>query len=245
MLRREALTRYSHTRIGYLWAVLEPIAHLLTLGVLFRIFTQGPPPVGDSLFLFYLTGLIPFLVFWQVSQDMIASLPSATFLLQLPTVHPLDIALTRSILYFGTQLASAVVVFGIVGIMGLDVLPSNFLESAAALLTLWGMATGIGLINVVISVFVRSWETFFAAFNRLLYFASGIYYSPIRMPPEIRDILTLNPILQGIEWFRIGFYDRYDPPWVDRVYLVVCALSTLLLGLALFRYFRARLAVQT
>ena len=68
LLRREALTRYSHTRIGYLWAVLEPIAHLLTLGVLFRIFTQGPPPVGDSLFLFYLTGLIPFLVFWQVSQ---------------------------------------------------------------------------------------------------------------------------------------------------------------------------------
>ena len=241
LLQRETHTRFSHTKIGYLWAVIEPISHLLTLGAVFRLFNNAPPPVGDDLFVFYVTGLVPFLVFWHISQDLTSSLAAGTFLLQLPVVRPLDVALTRSILYFITQIGSTVVVFSIGALLGFEVLPYNFLDVMAAMFALWGVATGVGLINIVIATFLRSWETFFAALNRLLYFASGIYYSPIRLPVEVREILIFNPVLQGVEWFRAGFFNRYDPPWVDRTYLVLWALTSLFLGLAAFRVFRKRL----
>lgn len=241
---RETRTRFGHTRLGYLWAVIEPISHLLTLGLIFRLFNHAPPPVGDDLFLFYITGLIPFLVYWHISQDLISSLAGNASLLQMPVVRPLDVALARSLLYFATQLASGIVIFGIAELLGYQGLPEDLLNVAAALLTLWVLATGIGLINIVISTFIRSWETFFAAVNRLLYFASGIYYSPIFLPTRIRNMVTLNPVLQAVEWFRAGFYAHYDPPWVDRTYLMAWALSALLLGMALFRVFRKRLAMH-
>ena len=96
----------------------------------------------------------------------------------------------------------------------------------------------------MIASFIHSWETLIAAVNRLLYFASGIYYSPILLPESIRSALAWNPILQGVEWFRTGFYGHYDPPWVDQRYMLIWCLASLLIGMSLFRVFRNRLAVH-
>lgn len=67
LMRREMRSRYGKTRLGYVWAVMEPIAHLATLGSAFAVLNHSPPPIGDSLFLFYLTGVLPFLMFSHVS----------------------------------------------------------------------------------------------------------------------------------------------------------------------------------
>jgi capsular polysaccharide transport system permease protein len=233
VMLREARTRFGRARLGYFWAIVEPIGHLATLGVVFSALNQAPPPVGSNLFLYYVTGLLPYLMFAHVSSELMASVRSSTSLLQLPAVRIIDAVTARSLLHLVTEVIVGIIIFGIAAFLGEQGLPADLLTTAAAVLVLWALATGIGICNMVIGEFWASWETIFAAIVRLLYFASGLYYSPIAMPASVRDVLIWNPVLQGVEWFRAGFYAGYDPHWLDVPYLLGWAAGALLLGLTL------------
>jgi capsular polysaccharide transport system permease protein len=62
------------------------------------------------------------------------------------------------------------------------------------------------------------------------------------MPEWTRDLLAWNPLLHSIDWFRAGFFDNYQPHWLDRSYLVVAAILSLLAGLLVHRLLRRRLS---
>ena len=115
----------------------------------------------------------------------------------------------------------------------------------AAILLLWLLAVGVGAFNLVVVEMFPSYETVYAAFLRLLYVASGIYYSPIARPDWIREALAWNPILQGIEFFRSGFFPQYQPHWLDPAYLLVWVVAAIGLGFGLERALRARMVVYT
>ena len=61
------------------------------------------------------------------------------------------------------------------------------------------------------------------------------------MPEWIRDILAWNPVLHAVDWFRSGFFREYEPHWLDRSYLAIIAVVTLLAGLSLERGLQRRL----
>ena len=59
-----------------------------------------------------------------------------------------------------------------------------------------------------------------------------------------RDTLAWNPLLHAIDWFRAGFFVDYQPHWLDRRYLLMAAVLSVLIGLALERGLRRRLSPQ-
>ena len=106
-----------------------------------------------------------------------------------------------------------------------------------------GFGCGCGYINAVLTVFFRSWDKTYSQLTRILYFISGIFYVPAMMPDWARDTLAWNPLLHAIDWFRAGFFQSYQPHWLDRSYLVGLAILALLGGLALERALRRKLSV--
>jgi capsular polysaccharide transport system permease protein len=72
---------------------------------------------------------------------------------------------------------------------------------------------------------------------RALYMLSGIFHLAQIMPSYLRDIMVWNPFLIGIEWFRNGFYDRYDPPWLDRSYMATVIFLLFMAGLVAMQTF--------
>jgi capsular polysaccharide transport system permease protein len=245
IILRDIRTKFGHTRLGYLWAILEPISHLLTLGLVFFSLNSSPPPVGDNLFLFYITGLLPFLMFSHVSHDVMNSAEANNVLLMLPIVKRTDVMLAQAVRQFATELCVGIVIFSIAGLMGEHAVPADPLTAGGGILLLWLLAVGVGAINLVISGLFPSYETFYAALVRMLYFSSGIYYSPIAMPDWVRSWLVWNPVLQGVEFFRSGFYHQYEPHWLDVPYLLTWVLATTGIGFALERAMRPRMVVHT
>ncbi len=64
---REIRTRFGKFRLGYLWAILEPSAHLLILlGIFGYIMHRTMPDISFPVFL--LNGLIPFFIFSSISK---------------------------------------------------------------------------------------------------------------------------------------------------------------------------------
>ncbi len=204
-------TRYSQSHLGYLWAVFEPISHLLTLGVIFALINQAPPPIGSSLFEYYCTGLLPYLMFSHIATDVMGARASSSALLLLPKIRTTDIVLGKTFLNLMTEAVVGAIVFTAFGAAGYRTFPAHLFPCAGGIFLLALLAMGIGTINMVIQNFFHSWETVFASIVRLLYFASGIYYSPIEMPDYARNFLQWNPILQGVEIFRSGFFPTITP----------------------------------
>lgn len=232
LILREMRTRFGRSRLGYVWAILEPISHLLTLGSVFSLLNHSPPPVGDNLFLFYLTGLLPFLMFGHVSQEVMTALVANKSVLQLSIIKRADVIWARALLNLATEIVVGLIVFSAFAVNGIQGMPADLLTVTQSILCLWLIATGIGVLNIVLSELAATWEGIFGAINRLLYFGSGIYYSPISMPETVRNILIWNPVLQSIEWFRSGFYHQYSPHWLDRTYVLEWVVGAMLVGFA-------------
>ncbi|MBV8935098.1 MAG: tetratricopeptide repeat protein [Alphaproteobacteria bacterium] len=241
LIIRETRTRFGDSKLGYGWALLEPVAHILMLSLVFAVMMRGRPPIGEEFFIFYYTGIIPYHMFVHTSSSMTYGITSNGSLLQLPLVGTFDVLTARGLLELLTDtLVAAILLVGF-GALGLDALPQDFAGVSVSLLVVWLLGCGCGFLNAVINAFVKSWDKIWAQLTRLLYFCSGIFYVPGMMPEWIRDILAWNPLLHAIDWFRSSFFREYDPHWLDRSYLVMAAAFTLLAGLGLERGLQRRL----
>jgi len=58
LIIREMRTRFGDSRLGYGWALIEPILHILLLSAVFSLLMRGRPPLGTHFFVFYYTGLV-------------------------------------------------------------------------------------------------------------------------------------------------------------------------------------------
>ena len=245
IILRDIRSRFGHSRMGYIWALIEPISHLCTLGVVFFWLNHSPPPVGDSLFLFYITGLIPFLMFSHISHDVMGASDANNVMLQLPIVKRTDVMLAQALRQTATEVCVMIIIFSIAALLGFQGMPADPLIVMTAIGLIGLLALGIGAFNMVIIEMYPAYETFYNSLIRLLYFSSGIYYTPISMPEWVRDYLVWNPILQGIEFFRAGFYYKYNPHWLDLSYLLSWMLVSLCIGFALERGLRGKMVVHT
>lgn len=229
----EAQTRFAGSKLGYFWALFEPLAHVGTIGVIFAFHSGGTPPIGDNLFTYYITGVCVYLTFARTADEVGNAVSAGRPMLRLPSIRPLDIIMARTSLSSATELTALAILLAVVGLVGFQAWPADFGTCLLAVLLAAGFGLGCGMINMVIMLYFHSWHQIWSIAVRFMYFISGIYYSPLSMPNYIRDILVLNPVLQFIEIFRHGFYNEYDPPWLDPYYAIQCVLFVVLLGIAL------------
>lgn len=241
LLIRETRTRFGDSKLGYGWALLEPILHILMLSLVFAVMMRGRPPIGEQFFIFYYTGIIPYHLFVHTSTSMTYAITSNGSLLQLPLVGTFDVLIARGLLELITDTLVAVILLAGFGAMGLGALPQDITGVSAALVVVWLLGCGFGFLNAVVNAFTKSWDKIWAQLTRLLYFCSGIFYVPGMMPDWIRDVLAWNPVLHGVDWFRSSFFQGYEPHWLDRCYLSAVAVAALLAGLGLERGLRRRL----
>lgn len=241
LIIRETRTRFGEARLGYGWALIEPVLHITVLWAMFALLMHGQPPLGRSFFVFYFTGLLPYHIFVHVSSGMTHAIPGNGSLLQLPLVTKFDVVLARGILEFITDLLVALILLVGFCALGFAGAPDDIWNACLALAAVAGLGCGAGFINAVIGMRFRSWDKIWVQATRILYFASGIFYVPDMMPTWVRHILAWNPVLQAIDWFRSACFSSYEPHWLDRTYLASVAILCVLTGIGLERALRRRL----
>lgn len=193
LIIRETRTRFGDSHLGYGWALIEPILHIMLLSAVFSLLMRGKPPIGSHFFIFYFTGLIPYHVFTHTSTSMTHAVTSNGSLLQLPLVTPFDAILSRGLLEFATDIVVAVILLAGFATFGLPAIPDNVWGAASALIAVAGLGCGIGFGNAVLQTLFRSWDKLWNNATRLLYFFSGIfrYYQANGTRPILRPACPL------------------------------------------------------
>lgn len=244
LVLRDFRHRTVHSRLGFISVFIPQAIQIVSLGIVLSLFNNGRPPIGNQLFFFYATGVMPFYLFIHVidhSQNLFLDNISV---LQVPVISRLDLVLAMALTELLIGVITIVVTFGTFALFSYGPSSDNQIEAVLATLAIWLFALGLGLISAVMNNLYRGWLNGWFVIQRFLYVVSGIFFIPQMMPDWVRDALVWNPLLVGIEWFRTGFFQQYDPPWIDKTYVVVTAFATTLVGLVLERALRRRMRVQ-
>lgn len=240
LMLREARTRYGRKQLGYLWALLEPALHITMMMLLYAAMGRAAP-LGNSLPMFLATGFCVFLGFRNVMKRTQGGYGSNEALLSFPIVKVVDVFVGRALLELATWFVVTFVLMSILIVWGHGGLPRAPLVMLEAMIGLFFLGLGAGIILGIAGEFYPSLGSLLSPMNRILYFTSGVFLLPDPMPPAIRDILAWNPVLHGVTLFREGYYPSYESHILDVGYLWKSALIAVFLALILEKLTRRRI----
>lgn len=241
---REAISRLSTSRTAWLWLLLEPIAHMSYLLVIFtvvRVSVVGGVNTG----MWLLMGLIGFFMFRRTAVQSQHAINANKALFTYRQVKPVDTVMVRAALEGLLLLVAASLLLLFYALLGKTDLPSDPLRVVLSLFGLWLIGLGFGLIASVATALIHSLEKVFELIMMPLYFLSGVLVHTASVPQPFRGWLLLNPITHGVESARLGYAPAYNASSGNSMaYLYGCAIVLIFIGLALHRQFARRLMMQ-
>jgi capsular polysaccharide transport system permease protein len=234
LILREMATSYGRSPGGYIWAILEPVAGIALLSLVFSVALRHPA-IGNNFALFYATGIIPFSIFNNLANKLAQSINFSRPLLTYPSVTFLDAILARFILNFLTEIMVSYIIF--TGILMLfDTHAILNIPAIAMAIGLAGcLALGIGTLNCYLFTQFPLWQQAWSIVMRPMFIISCVFIVFDSIPPMIRDWLWYNPVVHLVGLMRRGFYSSYDAPYVSVLYLLGISAITLMIGLMLLR----------
>ena len=232
LVMRDIRTRYGRNRLSFLWALLEPLAHIAVLAVIFVIMQRSNPPLGDNYLLFYFTGVQAYLLFSSVAQRAGGGVLAGRGLMGLPQITPLDILISRTIVEILIATVTVVVLGLVLTVLTGRGLPVNLPIFVVAFSLSVLLGVGFGALLAVLRMSGRAVDLVVRALLRLLYLASGVFFIPGGLPSWIRDILLWNPMMHVVDLWRVAYFKGYTGPFTSASYPAMVALALLVVGLA-------------
>lgn len=236
------LPRNHRESMKLVWVFVEPAAQLALLITLFSLIGRTPA-YGNSFAIFLLTGIAIITFFSRTSSAVAMSMNAVKGGNRLPSIgifsEPIAITLFNA---FVSSIYISILMWGISVYQHQAAAPRNwdyvFLLCGQIML----LAFGFGLIKGYCQRFVPFMNRIFTIFLRVLLFISGVFYVPSFMPPQFRELLAYNPVLQSVELFRLGIYG-FDYPTIvfSPLYLASCTFGFVAVGLTLCWKERRRL----
>ncbi len=239
LILRETHTLYGHTKLGYLWAVIQTA---FSIGIFWfiREVMGAHAPHGMSMAVFLLCGFLPWYMVSKIVSGCMGAVRGNQALLTFPQVTELDLMLARVVVVWGTQLVSGTLILALAAALGQAVDLRHPASLAATLFFTPLLGLGVGLVFASLARLLPTLERLVPIFMLFLFFTSGLFFQVSELPARFSETLLLNPIAQVIEWQRYGFSASSSAPLYSVVYVAVWCLGALCLGLLLERYVRGR-----
>lgn len=238
LILREMSTTYGRSPGGYLWAMLEPIAGIALLSLVFSAAFRTPP-LGTEFPLFYASGYLPFMLYVTVAQKVSTCIRFSKQLLSYPCVTYFDAIMARFLLSSLTHIMVFIIVMTGIILIG-DSQPTI---DPLLILNALGMAAvlglGVGTLNCFLFGVLPVWEQVWGILNKPLFIISGVLFLFDSVPSPYDNYLVFNPLVHVVGEMRRGIFTNYQGAYVEPFYIYLFSLSVFAIGLLLLnRYNR-------
>jgi capsular polysaccharide transport system permease protein len=241
LILRESRTRFSKNRLGYFWAIVEPVMHMAIWVFAITLVSTIQQTSRSALLPFILTGFIAFLATRNIADFVERAIPSNRPLLYYPIVRPVDLIIARWLLEVATQSIVAVLVVTGAILAGIIKPPENVPGMAQALATAFFFGLGWGWCNAVFSELSLTFRRIESILTRILYYVSGVMYSVQAVPPPFKYWLALNPLAHIVELFRSAYFTDHESTFASTAYALSFGLVLLVTGIVSMQLAGARL----
>ncbi len=244
LILRETKTRYGNYKIGFLWALIEP---LVGVSVFVAIFAnlRNDSPSGMPLVPFMLVGFVCYALFRDPWGAMQGAISNSRNLLTFPQVTTFDVIMARGLL-------EILVTFFVLGFLlymahltGFEVRVERPLGVLMACGLLCVLGLGLGFLFASLEPLVPSVKQLATqVMSRPLYFASGLFFTVDTLPAAIREYLLYNPVLHMIELVRGEFFYEFETSYGSWTYASAWAFTTLAVGFLMHQAVHKRAIVK-
>jgi capsular polysaccharide transport system permease protein len=195
--------------------------------------------MGNSPMLFVATGAVPLFVYQYISREVMKAVVMNRPLTYYPQVKIFDVMIARFIVEIVKSFSTLIVVILILLAFGIDPSPEDYPMAVAGYCMSIMIGLGIGAINVAILSLFPGWMIGYVLFTVVIYASCGVFYLPHLMPAEMYDAMKWNPLVQVIEWVRLGYNPNLGVT-IDYAYVLNWGFGSFSLGLLLERTFVRR-----
>jgi lipopolysaccharide transport system permease protein len=229
--------RYRQSRLGFLWAIIQPLGMMLVFTLMFSFLRAAPS--GDVPFpLFAYSALIPWTTFSTALTNTSTALTSHAALLT-KVSFPREILPFTYIVAALVDTALASVVLGVLMLWFGVALTTSALWSVAAIAVLTGLLIGLGLLLSALQVHYRDVGLAMPVLVQIWLIATPVLY-PLEavkaaLPGPLYALYTLNPMTGVVDTFRRAIVLHQAP---DFAVLATSALVVALVVPAAYVYFK-------
>lgn len=234
LFMREMRTRFGAYRLGYAWALLEPIIHVAVYVIVFGFVMQHTMP-GINYPVFLVTGIIPWLLFNSMLHRGSKAVTANQGLFGYRQVKPFDAFLARMLLEGLIHICALVTLLFLAAWFGLDFPMKDPLGILMAIILLFIFSFGIALTLCVFITQSPVLDKLMPLIVRPMYFMSGIFFSINSVPEKYHPYLLWNPVLHANELSRDALFGEFHSPGGSWQYLFISAVLSFTFGMALYR----------
>jgi capsular polysaccharide transport system permease protein len=230
ILLRDIRLRVGRYGTGFLITLLMPLAHLLVIVILFRIFGRLAPQGTDQIVYFGIS-VLPFVTYVYLSRLIVTSLLENRPLLYFNRVKIFDILLARGILEAASSVVVFIFVVSLLAVYSTDFSPRDWPGMVFAVAATIYFGFSFGVANALIARLLPIWYMCFNLTVPLFWCSCGIIFYPTAIPDPYDRWLALNPLLQCVEWIRYAYYEDYPDKLLNIPYLITFATTCLAVSL--------------
>jgi len=237
-VKRDVLSRYRGSYLGLFWSLLRPLSMLTLYTVVFGYIFQsklGNQPHESKLdfTLALFCGLILYEFFAEcVGRAPVLVLTNPNYVTKV--VFPLEILPVMAV---GAALIQLVISFvplfiGLVCAHGTVPLTALYLPLLLVPLILWCL--GITWFLASLGVFIRDINSAIPVLLTIVMYASAIFYSISRVPPNFLPLVAYNPLAIVIDQARNAVLWGVAPAWGRYGIVLAASVIVMILGYAFF-----------
>lgn len=240
LMIRDSRTRYGGSDLGYLWAVINPLAQLVVLIIVFTLLGRRVP-IPTSLPVFFTVGLLPY-QFWHscVSRGATAATSNIP-LLTYPQVKVIDVLISRVLLDAVTLVVTFLIfIFALHYVTG-EPFGSWFgdpLQIVFAFSALFYFSLAFAIFSSSLARIFPLWREIFAYMSRPLWFTSGIFFTLQQLPKGFQGVAIFNPIAHVLEWIKSAMIPGFHSYVYSPLYVLGLGTVVLLIGLVIDWFLR-------
>lgn len=227
----------ADSKIAIAWVVLEP-AFLIAFIVVVYWAIGSHQVMNMDIAPFAVTGSVSWGLLRASSVRVGSALYRGRDILNLPPVTPFDIAVTEGLVCLLIYTGVFIVTMAFVLALDMGESPDNLLEVTVYWVGLWLLATGVGF---MFGYFFLNWsygKRIIPVAWRGISLVSGVLFVSEQFPTDVKGYMLANPILNGIQLLRDGYFQNYKTVDASGRYFFCTTALIFIVGMACER--RAR-----
>lgn len=236
-VKRDFVTRYLGTQLGFFWAVIQPLAMILIYTLVFANIMRPALPGHDSAFA-YSIYLCAGIFTWQLFSDLLTRcvgifVHNGALLkkVNLPKLSLPVIAALASLANF-----AVVMILFFMFLAGVGDFPVVALAGIVPVVALVvAFAVGLGVLLGTVNVFYRDVEQATSMVLQFWFWLTPIVYPARALPTFFADVLAWNPMWPIVRFIQTLFLEDRVPAWSTLAYPAAVAVGFLALGWVAFR----------
>lgn len=239
LVKKDLTSKYKDSVLGILWSFFNP---LLTMLVFTAIFSMLFGKNIENYPVYYLSGRVAFGFFSSGTKGAMNSIRRNASLLKKIFVPKYMFAVSSVCYEFVNFLISFIILFVVMLLTGA---PFHFtlVFAVIPIILLIVLVFGVGLILSICNTYFTDIGYLYNVFTLVLLYASAMFYPIEIVPAKVQVIFTLNPVYCAMSCFRQCVYGAM-PDITMLLYLGVFALTTLGIGILLFKLYEKKLALE-